>query len=146
MSERRRMRGRPRWWLAAAQAVVLLPLVRFMLWTRGYSRTMRWLASTTSSPVDNTEAPATSDAVLHIASAVTTVARLAPFRSRCLARSMTIWWVCRRHQYAVDLLIGVAPPDALRLPAHAWVEYGGVPVNDAADVRARYAVLPMPTW
>jgi hypothetical protein len=134
------MRTRPRWWLSVAQSMLLLPSVRALLWTRGYRRTMRLLSmGVQPGPGDGpAEVP---DPVAEIASAVTTVARLAPFRSRCLARSITIWWLCRRRGHDTDVVIGVAPPEGGRLPAHAWVEYGGMPLNDTADVRTRYSVI-----
>jgi len=81
------------------------------------------------------------DSVAEIASAVTAVARLAPFRGRCLARSITIGWLSRRRGHLVEVLIGVAPPQGPMLPAHAWAEYRGIPLNDTADVRERYAVI-----
>ena len=119
---RRRMRSRPRWWLSVAQSMVLLPCIRVLLWTRGYRRTMRMLSSRVQQPSPANGSAGVPDPVAEIASAVTAVARLAPFRSRCLARSMTIWWLCRRRGFDTQVLIGVAPPEGGRLPAHAWVE------------------------
>lgn len=140
MTDARRMRSRPHWWLAVVQAMVLLPVVRVMLWTRGYRRTMRRLGVPPDGPGENaaSEVPA---AVTEIASAVTTVASLVPFRSRCLARSITIGWLSRRRGHVVDVLIGVAAPEGSHLPAHAWAEYRGIPLNDTADVRERYVVI-----
>ena len=143
MSDRRRMRTRPHWWLAVAQSMAVLPLVRVLLWTRGYVRTMSRFAARAPDPRGDGDRTDVPDQVAEIASAVTLVARLAPFRSRCLARSITIWWLCRRRGHDVDVLIGVAAPENGRLPAHAWAEYRGTPLNDTADVRRRYVVLPM---
>ena len=134
------MRTRPRWWLSVAQSMLLLPSVRVLLWTRGYHRTMR-LLSTRVQPGPSGGSAEVPDPVAEIASAVTTVARLTPFRSRCLARSITIWSLCRRRGHDTDVVIGVAPPEGGRLPAHAWVEYRGMPLNDTADVRTRYGVI-----
>jgi hypothetical protein len=137
-----RMRYRPGWWSAAAKATAMLPVVRLLLWTRGYRRTMQLLAA--SLPARTGAAERADDVpprIAEIASAVTTVARLVPFRSRCLARSITIWWLCGRCRYEVDVLIGVAPPEGNRLPAHAWAEYRGLPLNDTPDVRSRYGVI-----
>jgi hypothetical protein len=135
------MRTRPRWWLSVGQSVVLLPLVRLLLWTRGYRRTMRWLSQRGKEPGRVVGSGGVPDEVAEIASAVTTVARLTPFRSRCLARSITLWWLSRRRGHHTEVLIGIAPPEGGRLPAHAWTEYGGVPLNDTADVRLRYSVI-----
>lgn len=102
---------------------------------------MRLLSARTRQPKPVAGSGDVPDAVAEIASAVTTVARLAPFRSRCLARSITIWWLCRRRGHDTEVLIGIAPPEGARLPAHAWVEYRGVPLNDTTDVRRRYGVI-----
>jgi hypothetical protein len=142
MSDGRRMRARPHWWLSVAEAMVLLPVVRLMLWTQGYRGTMRWLSTHTPQGRRDIEGGVeVPDAVAEIASAVTAVARLVPFRSRCLARSITIWWLCRRQGHEVDVLIGVAQPEGDHLPAHAWAEYRRTPLNDTADVRDRYVVI-----
>jgi hypothetical protein len=135
------MRARPHWWVSVAQAMLLLPLVRLMLWARGYRRTMRLVSGQTSDPTGVDGPAEIPTEVAEIASAVTAVARLVPFRSRCLARSITIGWLSRRHGHTVDVLIGVAPPEGTQLPAHAWAEYRGNPLNDTADVRTRYIVI-----
>lgn len=64
--------------------------------------------------------------------------RYCPGGSNCLVRSVALYGSLRRAGVAADVRIGVArtPP---RLEAHAWVEIGGAPVNDGADVAARYA-------
>jgi hypothetical protein len=135
------MRTRPRWWAAVAQAMVMLPVIRLMLWTRGYRRTMGALVSPTPVLAGTTALDEIPDDVREIASAVTAVARLVPFRSRCLARSIAIGWLSRRRGHPVNVVIGVAPPQGARLPAHAWAEYGAIPLNDTADVRTRYVVI-----
>jgi hypothetical protein len=121
--------------------MVMLPVVRLLLWTRGYRRTMRLLFSAPGP--DRVVAGPTGipDSVAEAASAVTAVARLVPFRSRCLARSITIAWLARRRGYHVNVLIGIAPPAGAVLPAHAWAEYRHIPLNDTADVRQRYVVI-----
>jgi hypothetical protein len=121
--------------------MLLLPFVRVLLWTRGYRRTMRLLSTRVPQPGPGDASATVPDPVAEIASAVTTVARLAPFRSRCLARAITIWSLCRLRGHDTQVLIGVAPPEGGRLPAHAWVEYRGMPLNDTADVRTRYGVI-----
>lgn len=140
MTDRGRMRTRPRWWLAVLQAMGVLPVVRVLLWTRGHGRTMSLLGAGPAPRAEGDRA-VVPDTVSEIAAAVTLVARLAPFRSRCLARSITISWLCRRSGHDVDVLIGIAAPENQRLPAHAWAEYRGTPLNDTPDVRTRYVVI-----
>ena len=144
MSRRRRLRTRPAWWLGLAQAVVMLPTVKLLLRARGYRRTRAILERTSRPGRPGGAGEAVPAPVAVLTSSVGTVAAWDPLRSRCLARSLTLWWLARRRGHEVELLMGVAPPSAGSLPAHAWVEYAGVPVNDTPDVRTRYAPLPFP--
>ena len=137
------MRSRPAWWLALVESAVLMPWVTISLRTRGYARTLR--GATTSSgalPAPRPGAPVPLP-VRIVASAVTVVAGRRP-RGTCLPRAITILWLAGRRGHQVELCMGVAAPTSGVLPAHAWVEYGGRPVNDTADVRERYHVLPAP--
>lgn len=136
------MRARPSWWLAVAQTCVLLPCVRLLLLMVGYRRTMRVLGFLSGTPSSHQDVPV-PQAVKEVSGAVMAVARLLPMRTRCLARSMTIWLLARRRGHIVDVVIGVTPSsEGHEFAAHAWVEYATMPVNDTADVRSRYAVMP----
>jgi hypothetical protein len=64
--------------------------------------------------------------------------RYCPGGGNCLVRSLALFGVLRRAGIAAELRIGV-DRTASALQAHAWVEVDGTPVNDAADVAARYA-------
>jgi hypothetical protein len=138
------MRSRPSWWLAVLESAVLMPWVAISLRTRGYARTVRSAVKGSSGgqPAPGSGAP-TPLAVRVVTSAVTVVAGRQQ-RGTCLPRAITILWLSRRRGHAVELCMGVAAPTGDALPAHAWVEYGGRPLNDTADVRQRYHVLPMP--
>jgi hypothetical protein len=63
--------------------------------------------------------------------------RYCPGGASCLVRSLAVLGLLRRRGLAAQLRVGVGAT-APRLEAHAWVELDGVPVNDAADVAARY--------
>lgn len=56
----------------------------------------------------------------------------------CLTRSLCLQWLLRRRGVPTDLRIGVQLANG-QLLAHAWVEYGGHPLNDTPDVAERYA-------
>jgi hypothetical protein len=64
-------------------------------------------------------------------------ARNCPGADTCLVRSLALLGVLRRSGIAAELRIGVGTTQP-QLEAHAWVEVDGVPVNDAADIAARY--------
>ena len=67
----------------------------------------------------------------------------------CLARSLTGQLLLQRRGIAASLRIGVRPAhDSDRgssggLLFHAWIEVGGVPVNDVLDVGDRFLAFPM---
>lgn len=120
-----------------------MPWVALALRLRGYAGTVRWAAgSSPGRPAPHAGAPPPVP-VLVVTSAVTVVAGRRP-RGTCLPRAVTILWMTRRRGHHVELFMGVSEPIGGTLPAHAWVEYGGQPLNDTADVRERYQVLPLP--
>ena len=49
-----------------------------------------------------------------------------------------LWFLLRRRGIDAELVIGAAAPHAGELPAHAWVEAAGEPLNEAPDVRERF--------
>lgn len=76
-------------------------------------------------------------------------ARLGPANANCLERSLVLWWLLRRRGLSSELRIGVrrrpgSPSGAGTLDFHAWIEHDGAVVNDASDVRARFATFDRP--
>lgn len=71
---------------------------------------------------------------------VNTAARYAPWPATCLVRSLVLIAQLRRRGIHGNLRIGVRMCDGA-LKAHAWVEHGGVPVNDALDISLEFAVI-----
>ncbi len=57
-------------------------------------------------------------------------ARHLPLKTNCLDRALTLWWLLRRRGIAADLRIGGRKENG-RFEAHAWVEVGGVVLDDA---------------
>ena len=119
------------------RALVLLPLARAALRVFGLRRVTRWLDAPARAP------RAGAVAAARIGALVATAAGHAPFGSSCLARSLVLSWLLRREGIDGELRIGVRLVDA-GLDAHAWVESGGVPLNEPADVAARYTALAKP--
>ncbi|MCA9953069.1 MAG: lasso peptide biosynthesis B2 protein, partial [Anaerolineales bacterium] len=62
---------------------------------------------------------------------------LLPFPVTCLPHALALWYLLRRQGIAGKLQIGVQK-NADEFAAHAWVEYGGVVLNDSADVGQRF--------
>src|SRR3712207_5597048 len=59
----------------------------------------------------------------------------------CLPTSIVFDWLCRRRGIESDLCIGVRFAER-RLQAHAWVEWGGIPLNDREDIALNFAPFP----
>ena len=74
--------------------------------------------------------------------AITRVEVYAPLAGNCLSRSLTLWWLLRRHGVAADVRLGVNLAEGFA--AHAWVEWQGQVLNDTPDVSSRYQPLEAP--
>ena len=83
------------------------------------------------------------DELIRIGSLVNSAAHHVLPAGNCLTRSLYLQWLLRRRGVPTDLRIGVQLSDG-QLPAHAWVEYVGHPLNDAPDVAERYAPFERP--
>jgi hypothetical protein len=71
---------------------------------------------------------------------VRAAARLSPFPSTCLTRSIVLSRLLRRRGLAAGIRIGVRRGEG-PFAAHAWVEVDGEPVSDRADVAERHAAF-----
>ena len=60
-----------------------------------------------------------------------------PVRASCLRRSLLLWWLLRRDGIQTALRVGVSRVNGT-LHAHAWIEHGGRPLNDADDIALRF--------
>lgn len=115
-------------------SVALVPSVQLSLRVRGFKSTAAQLAKRSHGSVVS----AGPDTARPIADAVTLVAGRRLVGAPCLARSLVLWYLLRRRGIDAELVIGARGLDNGVLPAHAWVEVGGEPVNDEPDVRVRY--------
>jgi Transglutaminase-like superfamily len=113
--------------LVALHALALLLRAAGSLRARGLARSEARLARPT---MRSSLEPA------RIAQIVDAVADVVP-GATCLARSLALSRLVGDDAF---VCIGVRPGER-ELDAHAWVELDGAVLNDAADVRARYAVI-----
>jgi Transglutaminase-like superfamily len=72
-----------------------------------------------------------------VARMVAAAARNGPWRTTCLEQSLVLLWLLNRRGIPARLRIGVRKEEG-ELEAHAWIESGGVVLNDTADVSERY--------
>ena len=59
------------------------------------------------------------------------------FAANCLPRSLYLWWFLRNFGWDSTIRFGAHKTETA-IQAHAWVEYQGIPINDAEDVAQQY--------
>jgi hypothetical protein len=129
-----------RWLLIRACMMLLLTVVALRL--VGFRR---WYAVLARRGPNRESVPGQQAEIL-VEKACATIQRMAAVAAQgrhhanCLERSLVLWWLLRRLGIASDLRIGLHR-DADRLEAHAWVEHGGLALNEADDVQARFAAF-----
>jgi hypothetical protein len=126
-------------WPVVLAAVFLLPAVQLSLRFRGFKRTAGTLAAHSA----RRAVPAEPSEARTAAEAVGLVAGRPAIGARCLGRSLVLWFLLRRRGTDAQLVIGADAPRGGELPAHAWVEVAGEPVNDAPNVRERFGAFDL---
>ena len=121
-------------WRVVLKSLPLMPLVQLSLRVRGFTRTAGMLAIHSQ----RRAVPADPRDARPLGEAVGLVAGRSVVGARCLGRSLVLWFLLRRRGIDAELVIGAGTPRGGELPAHAWVEVAGEPVNDAFDVRERF--------
>ncbi len=118
-------------------ALALLPAVdvglRLFSWRRCEGWASRWGRGGAEKSVGRYPSPR------RIAWLVDRAARDCPWPATCLRRSLLLRAFLLRSGVASELRLGFRMTDG-KFEAHAWVEWNGVPLNDAPDVRLRYTV------
>jgi len=116
-------------------AVFLLPLVGLWLRVAGLRLTQFMLGSffghVESERFTNTELARRYSRMIDIAS------RRSPFAANCLERSLVLWFLLRRKGADCQLRLGARKKHG-NFEAHAWVEAGGLVVNDSGTIREVY--------
>ncbi|MBL8134466.1 MAG: lasso peptide biosynthesis B2 protein [Anaerolineae bacterium] len=117
-----------RWTFFASLA--LLPALALALNRVGMRRTRAFLEARArlAQSADSTEEAHAR--ARRIARMVNAAARYSPYKANCLKRSLALWWLLRRRGIDSDVRIGVRKAEGT-FQAHAWVEMGGVVVNDS---------------
>ena len=102
----------------------------------GFARTLRMLKRRATHQGLNAEV---DNAVDTIAARVAVAAAFYPGRARCLEQSLVLLYLLRRRGIEATLRLGVQP---YAFQSHAWVECGGVPVNEGSEVLRKLVLLP----
>ena len=124
------------------QSVLLLPVIHLALLVLGFAR-LRWLMErlTPLKPIHRTLSETeTLQRAGAMARMVSIAAGHGVYRATCLRKSLLVWWFLRREGIQSNLCFGVRILGQ-KLEAHAWVEWDGMVINDAANVREHYQSL-----
>lgn len=124
---------------ALAFALAALPAFWLALRVGGLKRCLAWLSRRRRDPKGVANA-AGLDRARHLGLIVDVASAYAPGPVTCLSRSLLLVWMLGREGIDAELRIGVRMTHGA-LAAHAWVEAGGVPVNDARDVAGTFVPL-----
>lgn len=119
------------------KAAVLVTITAVALRFFGFRRVYRWMERRVPSWSEPTAG--SGNAVQLMVAGVRRAAQPLPYAT-CLPQSLTLWWLLRRRGVQSQLRLGVRK-EGEGLKAHAWVEVGGVALNDRDDVRHRYAAF-----
>jgi len=128
------------------QALVLLPLTFWGVYALGVSRWHRFLAQLASlGTTSNRSTLAVSDAAAIeqarvIARTVKIAAEKGAYQARCLQQTLVLWCLLRRNDIESEIRFGARKKGG-ELQAHAWVEVGGVALNEESDVCLHFAPL-----
>lgn len=123
----------------------LLPIVATSLKTMGLRRTQSWLTRSSLGkmipPTEQTRAN-----VRRAAQMVAVACRRYPLRSSCLPRTIVLWSLLRRRGLDTNVRIGVRGDAEANFQAHAWLEWNGEVLNDAAEVGSQYLPFNRPVF
>jgi hypothetical protein len=116
-------------------AMIVLPVTATGIRLFGIKRWKAFLARL--SPFRANRVMENTERAQNIAWLVTVAAWNGPYRANCLQRSLTLWWLLRRRGIESDLKIGMQAENG-EVRGHAWIEYGGIVLNDSEDVGDHY--------
>ena len=119
------------------RAMFLLPIVAASLKTVGLRRTQSWLTRNSLGPMA-LPTEQTRANVQRAAQMVAMACRRHALCSSCLPRTVVLWTLLQRRGIGADVRIGVRYNTQDQFESHAWLEWNGEVLNDAADVARQY--------
>ena|ERR1700731_2788422 len=125
------------------RAAVLLPFISVSLRLRGFRATQSSLQKRL--PRAQTAIPDQSSRTQTESTALTArMVRSAAHRTwgspACLEQSLALWWLLGRQGIESSVRIGTRKTDQ-KFEAHAWVECGGVALNEPEEAHKHYAAF-----
>lgn len=122
------------------RAIVLLPLVALSLRWRGFRATQATLQRFLSNDNRQNDAALVSRLASETAWMVNAADRHGLVHPSCLAKSLTLWWLLARQGISSHLRIGIHK-EKESFQAHAWVERGGISLNESDEHHCHYAAF-----
>lgn len=108
--------------------VMGLPVIAGMLRVLGVFRTRRWLERASSKAGSREADPGNLRAAERLAELAAIAGRRGPITITCLRQALLVYWLLRRRGFAPELKIGMRSQGGV-VDGHAWVELGGLPLN-----------------
>ena len=122
------------------RALVTLPLVGLSLKFRGFDTTRSKLRKMALGATQRTVSDSTNKQIALTARMVNAADRHGLVHPSCLVKSLTLWWLLGRQGITSELRVGVRKEGG-NFEAHAWVERGGMAVNEPDERHHHYAAF-----
>ena len=122
---------------------MLLPLTFWGVYALGVSRWQRFLtrlASFGTASNRNSLRDVAASEVSEVARAVKIAAERGLFQANCLQQTLVLWCLLRRNHIESEIRFGARKQEG-QVQAHAWVEVGGVALNEDDGVHERFSPL-----
>ena len=123
-----------------ARAVFWLPATSVLLRLFGFRRTLAFYERRNTLTAENKPTSYDLDTATMVARMINLAARHGPFHARCLQQSLLLIKFLHASGIVCKLCLG-SQRQGEKFGAHAWVECGGIAVNDDLDVKLRYAAF-----
>ena len=123
-----------------ARAVFWLPATSVLLRLFSFRRTLAFYERGNTLAVENTPTNYDLDTAKMAARMISIAANHGLYRARCLPKSLVLVKFLQARDIPCSLKIG-ARRQGEEFGAHAWVECGGVAINEDTDVGSCYAVF-----
>ena len=130
-------------WSCLARAVFWLPATSVLLRLFSFRRNLAFYERGNTLAVENTPTNYDLDTAKMAARMISIAANQGLYRARCLSKSLVLVKFLQARDIPCNLKIG-ARRQGEEFGAHAWVECGGVAINENTDVESRYAVFNAP--
>ena len=127
-----------------ARALFWLPATRVLLRLIGFRRTLGFYQQNNVLAAQYTPANHDLDTATMAAHMISIAANHGLYRAGCLPKSLVLVKFLQARDIPCNLKIG-ARRKGEDFGAHAWVECGGVAINEDTDVESRYAVFDTPS-